>query len=228
MPSSAWMRFTSIAIRRANCSDVDAAATAARVSARSNNSARWAAGSWFAARVTTSMWAAVVAPSPNAPASSGVAASVLERCVTFAAAPSDDFEAFATRASTKPPDDNFATSAACWASAHACTSRTATRPDSIRSSDADTSSRTATMRCTRSATAAESIRRTVRRGCHTVDRTTDQLSPRSSTRSTAVSTMRCQSSSVKNGSLSTSCTSSSWSTITVAPQWATRWRPVHA
>ena len=45
-------------------------------------------------RVTTSMCAPVVAPSPNAPANLGAAASVLERCVAFTAAPSDVFDAF--------------------------------------------------------------------------------------------------------------------------------------
>ena len=49
----------------------------------------------------------------------------MARCVDLAAAPIDVFAAFATRASAKPSGDNFATSAACCASTHACTSRTA-------------------------------------------------------------------------------------------------------
>ena len=45
MPSSAWMRLTSKATRRANCSGVDTSATATSPSACANSWSRWAAGS---------------------------------------------------------------------------------------------------------------------------------------------------------------------------------------
>ena len=83
------------------------------------------------------MWSAVIAPSPNASASFGVSASVLDRSVVLAAWPSDVFAALAMVFSGNESSwPSCATRPACCASHQAWTSRTATRPDSIRSAHA--------------------------------------------------------------------------------------------
>ena len=166
-PSSSWSRFVSRSNRRENCSTVPAFATAARASARAINSARFVVSSFLAARVTASMWSAVIAPSSSASASRGVLFRVLERSVDFAALLSDFLDALAMRCSGNDSTAcNCDTRAACWASHQACTSRTATRPDSIRSAPGAGFARTPAMRSTRSITPAISMSTTLNRGCH--------------------------------------------------------------
>lgn len=168
-PSSCWSRLVSRSNRRANSSTVPALATSASASARSMNSTRLAPSSFLEARVTASTWSPVIAPSFSASASFGVDSSVVERSVDFAACPNDCFAASATVFSTNESTArNWLTSPACWASNQARTSRTATRPEVIRSRPATGDERTAEMSSTRSTTPAISIPTTLNRGCHTV------------------------------------------------------------
>jgi hypothetical protein len=158
-PSPSCNRFVSIANRRANSSTLPALATSASASARASSSPRWAVSSCLDARVTASMWPLVIAPSPNAPANFGVAPNVADRSVDLAACPNDCFDALAMRCSgNESTSARRATRPACWASHHACTSRTATRPVSISSAPAARSDRTTAMRSTRSITPPISIR----------------------------------------------------------------------